>query len=137
MQQKSDGVAGFFAVQRFFLSRLHACWPKLLTSFDGTSFGLPHETTKIKPSTDKWFHTDQSYSRNDFEAIQSWVTGYDVNEGDATLGFLENSHLFHKQLKEEFKLNLIIGSKYVFSFIKCFNLLKSSELMFSISFKIF
>lgn len=76
----------------------------LATSFDGTSFGLPHEQTKIKPSIEKWFHTDQNYSQNDFMAVQSWVTGYDVRDGDATLGFLENSHKFHKSMKEHFRL---------------------------------
>lgn len=76
----------------------------LSVSFDGCSFGIPYETTKIKPSNEKWFHTDQSYDRNDFEAIQSWLTGYSVDEGDATLGFLENSHKFHENCKKEFSL---------------------------------
>ena len=78
---------------------------ELGVSFDGTSFGLPPEKTKIKSPTSKWFHTDQSYSRNDFEAIQSWVTGYDVCEGDATLSFLESSHKFHSIVKTHFKID--------------------------------
>lgn len=77
---------------------------ELSVSFDGTSFGLPPEKTKIKPPKSKWFHTDQSYYRNDFEAIQSWVTGYEVCEGDATLGFLESSHKFHLTAKNKFKI---------------------------------
>lgn len=78
---------------------------ELSVSFDGTSFGLPPEKTKLKPLKSKWFHTDQSYYRNDFEAIQSWITGYEVCEGDATLGFLESSHKFHLAVKNKFKID--------------------------------
>ena len=76
----------------------------LAVSFDGTSFGLPPEKTKIKPPVNKWFHTDQAYANNELESIQSWITGYDVCEGDATLGFLENSHKSHAKCKIEFNL---------------------------------
>jgi len=76
----------------------------LAVSFDGTSFGLPPEKTKIKPPITKWFHTDQNYSQNDFMCVQSWVTGYDVRNGDATLGFLDSSHKFHESMKKHFRL---------------------------------
>lgn len=76
----------------------------LLVSFDGLSFHLPFEKTKkryTQTTSDKtWYHTDQSYKRNDFECVQSWVTGLDVNQGDGTLGFLENSHKYHKSFGE-------------------------------------
>ena len=29
--------------------------------------------------------------RNDFDRVQSWVTAYDVNKGDATLSFRKKS----------------------------------------------
>jgi len=82
----------------------------LLCSFDGISFHMPPETTNIgwhkyaKLGTEDWkgLHTDQSYLRNDFECIQSWVTAYDVNEGDATLSFLEGSHKLHKDFVEHY-----------------------------------
>ena len=73
----------------------------LLTSFDATSFHLPSEVTNIGWHRNDWYHTDQSFTRNDFECIQSWVTGFDVNKGDATLGFLEKSHKFHKNFRED------------------------------------
>lgn len=75
----------------------------LLVSFDGASIHMPPETTgrgwfKEK----KWLHSDQSFLRNDFECVQSWVTAYDVNEGDATLTFLESSHKYHNDFREKF-----------------------------------
>lgn len=78
---------------------------ELLVSFDGASFHLPPEITKRGWNRNHgWLHTDQSFTRNDFECIQSWVTGYDVNEGDATLTFLESSHKFHEDVAKKFNL---------------------------------
>ena len=74
---------------------------ELLVSFDGFSFGMPPEETK-KGWGKPWYHTDQSYTRNDFECIQSWVTGLDVNQGDATLGFMEGSHKYHETFRKTF-----------------------------------
>ena len=82
------------------------CKPRdLLTSFDGASFHMPPETTGTGWFRgNKWLHTDQSYTRNGFECIQSWVTGYDVNQGDATLLFLEGSHKHHGEFAKKFKV---------------------------------
>lgn len=76
----------------------------LLTSFDGMSVHLPPEITNKGWMTTKniTLHTDQSYLRNDFECIQSWITMNDVNVGDATLQFLEGSHKLHKTFAETF-----------------------------------
>ena len=75
------------------------CSPEdLLVSFDGLSFNLPPETTNrgwISKNT--WLHTDQSFMNNEFKCIQSWVTALDVNEGDATLAFMEGSNKYHKE----------------------------------------
>jgi ectoine hydroxylase-related dioxygenase (phytanoyl-CoA dioxygenase family) len=76
----------------------------LLVSFDGASFHMPSEITKIGWHRQTWFHTDQSYLRNEFECIQSWVTAFDVNEGDATLAFLEKSHKYHKDFATHFNM---------------------------------
>lgn len=77
----------------------------LLVSFDGLSFSLPPEVTKRGYNRNNtWYHSDQSFLRNDFECIQSWVTGLDVNEGDATLSIMEGSHKFHKDLAERFAI---------------------------------
>jgi len=82
------------------------CKPEeLLVSFDGFSFHLPPEiTNRGYNKGNTWYHTDQSYTRNDFECVQSWITGLDVNECDATLGFLEGSHNFHKFAAERFNI---------------------------------
>jgi hypothetical protein len=76
---------------------------ELLVSFDGLSFGMPPETTNRGWNRGKtWFHSDQSFTRNDFECVQSWVTALDVNEGDATLSILEGSHHLHEEFATEF-----------------------------------
>mgnify|MGYP003654841920 FL=1 len=82
-------------------AKIWSCKPEeLLVSFDGASFHLPPENTNKGWFNKQWFHTDQSFLRNDFECIQSWVTSLDVKEGDATLSFMEGSHLFHKDFAE-------------------------------------
>ena len=83
------------------------CTPEeLLVSFDGLGFNLPPEITKKGWNRNNtWYHTDQSYLRNDFECIQSWITGLDVNEGDATLAFMEKSNNYHTDFKLEFNIN--------------------------------
>lgn len=77
---------------------------ELLVSFDGVSFNPPPEITKRGWGRKHWLHTDQSYLRNNFECVQSWITGFDVNEDDATLLFMEKSHKFHKDFAEEYKV---------------------------------
>ena len=77
----------------------------LLTSFDGASFHFPPEETNRGWYRKTWYHTDQSYFRPDFECVQSWVTGYDVEEGDATLAFLEGSNIYHKEFQEVHKVS--------------------------------
>ena len=78
---------------------------ELLVSFDSFSFCLPPEITKKGWENKSWFHSDQSYTRNDFECIQSWVTGNDVEEGDSTLAIMEGSHKYHKDFGEKFCIN--------------------------------
>jgi hypothetical protein len=73
----------------------------LIVSFDGASIYILDKPTRNQNS---WFHVDQSYTRNNFECIQSWINAYDTNEGDATLVILENSNNFHKQFREEFEI---------------------------------
>ena len=76
---------------------------ELLVSFDGLSFNMPPEVTKRGWNKDNtWFHTDQSYTRNNFECLQSWVTGLDVNDGDATLAIMEGSHKYHGEFAKKF-----------------------------------
>ena len=77
----------------------------LLVSFDAFSFCLPPEVTKKGWDGKSWFHTDQSYLRNDFECIQSWVTANDVEDGDSTLAIMEGSHKYHKEFAEKFNCN--------------------------------
>lgn len=77
----------------------------LLTSFDGASFHFPPENSNRGWYRKTWYHTDQSYFRPDFECIQSWVTAYDVDEGDATLAFMEGSNKYHKEFQEYHQLS--------------------------------
>lgn len=79
----------------------------LLVSFDAASYHMPPEKTKLGWYRGKdWFHSDQSYLDSSFKCIQSWVTGYDINEGDATLSILESSNDYHKEFQERFKTNV-------------------------------
>ncbi len=84
-------------------AELWNCKPEdLLVSFDAASFHMPSEVTNIGWHRKTWHHSDQSYLRNDFECVQSWVTAFDVNEGDATLSVYEGSNNFHKEFAETF-----------------------------------
>jgi ectoine hydroxylase-related dioxygenase (phytanoyl-CoA dioxygenase family) len=78
----------------------------LLVSFDAASYHMPPETTKLGWYRGRdWYHSDQSFINSDFKCVQGWVTGYDVNEGDATLSILESSHDYHKDFHEHFGVN--------------------------------
>jgi len=78
---------------------------ELFTSFDGASFHLPPEKTKRGWFRKLWLHCDQSFKRNEFECIQSWVTAYDIDDGDGTLVFLEGSNNYHKEFAEKHEIN--------------------------------
>jgi hypothetical protein len=76
---------------------------ELLVSFDGAEIHMPPEITNngwFRGA--KWLHTDQSYIRNDFECVQSWLTAFDVETGNATLIFLEGSHQYHGDFLKRF-----------------------------------
>ncbi len=78
---------------------------ELLVSFDGFSLGVPHEVTNKGYYRGRAvFHTDQSFTRNEFECMQSWVTAHDVNEGDATLAFYEGSNKYHAEFGTTFNV---------------------------------
>tara|TARA_B100000900_G_C20558926_1_gene708024 strand:+ start:608 stop:1579 length:972 start_codon:yes stop_codon:yes gene_type:complete len=74
----------------------------LLVSFDGASFHFPPEDTNRGWYRQTWYHTDQSYLRPEFECLQSWITGLDVEEGDATLAFMEGSNKYHDEFRQKF-----------------------------------
>jgi hypothetical protein len=79
----------------------------LLVSFDATSFHIPPETTKLGwYRGNDWFHCDQSFTNNKFKCVQGWVTGYDINEGDATLTILESSNEYHKHFQDRFNTDV-------------------------------
>ena len=79
----------------------------LLVSFDGASFHMPPEYTNIGWNRNNtWFHSDQSYVDSKFKCVQGWVTGYDINEGDATLSILESSNDYHKDFQERFHIDI-------------------------------
>lgn len=77
----------------------------LLVSFDGASIHFPPEITKrgwFRGNT--WLHSDQSFTRNELECIQAWVTANTVNVGDATLAFMEGSHKLHAEVGKHFEI---------------------------------
>jgi hypothetical protein len=77
----------------------------LLVSFDGLSFHFPPEITKRGWNRNHtWYHTDQTFMKPNFECIQSWVTGFDINEGDATLSFMEGSNKYHGEFQAKFNV---------------------------------
>ena len=73
----------------------------LIVSFDGVSIYILDKPTR---KNNTWFHVDQSYTRNDFECIQSWINAYDTKEGDATLVILEGSNNYHKAFQDNFNI---------------------------------
>lgn len=78
---------------------------ELLVSFDGLSFNLPPEITKRGWNLNNtWYHTDQSYTTPEFACIQSFVTGFDINDNDATLSFMEKSNKYHEEFKNNFNV---------------------------------
>ena len=92
-------------IVEIFATFWHCKKEELLTSFDGFSFNMPPEDTGrgwYRGNT--WYHSDQSFARNDLECIQSWVTGLDVEEGDSTLAFYEKSIQFHKEFSDTYKI---------------------------------
>ena len=81
-------------------SKIHNVKPTdLVSSFDGASIQFPPEITEFGWREDykPWFHIDHSYLDSKFKNFQAWVTAYDIDENDATLVFLESSHLYHKE----------------------------------------
>lgn len=78
---------------------------ELLVSFDGLSLHLPPEVTKKGWfKNNNWTHVDQSFTRNGFECVQSFLTANEIRAGDATLSFLEGSHLYHKKVGKKFNI---------------------------------
>lgn len=77
----------------------------MLVSFDGLSFNLPPETTRRGWNRgNTWYHTDQSFMNEGFKCIQSFVTGLDINEYDATLSFIEGSNKFQNEFKKAYNI---------------------------------
>jgi hypothetical protein len=74
----------------------------LLSSFDAASFHMPSETTGIGWHRSTWYHSDQSFVNRGFKCVQSWVTAFDVNRGDATLAFYEGSNNYHDEFGDAF-----------------------------------
>jgi hypothetical protein len=79
---------------------------ELVSSFDGMSFNIPPEDTNKGWHRQTWYHSDQSFTRHEYECVQSWVTSLRVKKGDATLGFLEKSHKYHNDFAQEFDIQV-------------------------------
>ena len=75
----------------------------LLVSFDALSFNLPPEITK-KGWNNTWYHTDQSFMNDGLKCVQSFITGLDINDYDATLSFMEGSNKYHSKFKKMYNI---------------------------------
>jgi len=77
-------------------AEIWGCAPEdLLCSFDAVSMGIVHLAEPKKTGWERgnvWLHMDQAPTRAGFECVQSWLTGEDVEPGDATLRVLPGSH---------------------------------------------
>lgn len=77
----------------------------LLVSFDGISLHLaPEKTGRGWFSGTNWLHTDLSPMRDE-KCIQSFLTANEIRAGDATLAFLEGSHIHHPKLHSVLGVN--------------------------------
>ena len=92
------------SVVRVFADLWHCEPSDLLCSFDGLSYAPPHEVTKRGYYRgNDWFHCDQRYTADSkLECYQGWVTAHDVRPGDATLTYLEGSHLLQHEFMAAF-----------------------------------
>jgi hypothetical protein len=77
---------------------------ELLVSFDGMAFLFPPEQTNANWHKEKdcHLHLDQRLSVTKQSGFQSFVTAYDVEEGDATIRFLEGSNKLTKEFVKKF-----------------------------------
>jgi hypothetical protein len=96
--RQNPKVAGIFA-------KLWSVKPEeLLVSFSGMSIHFPPEVTNRGWfRSNDWLHCDQDFRNSEFNSVQSWVTGYDITEEDATLRALLGSHKLHHQFYLKFK----------------------------------
>ena len=78
---------------------------EMLVSFDGVSLHLPPEITRRGwYRGNNWHHTDQSFTRPNFECIQGFISLRDIEPGDATLSILEGSHKHHEEFADTFNI---------------------------------
>ena len=86
----------------------HKCSPQdMLVSFDGINFSAGARMPGRKRGQFRgncWRHLDQRLSDSTQLGVQSWVTANDIGVGDATLRFLEGSHLLHGEFAKAFGL---------------------------------
>ena len=86
----------------------HGCAPEdMLSSFDGVNFSVGSVMNGRKRGQFRgncWRHMDQRPSDSTKLCLQSWVTANEIGVGDATLRFLEGSHLLHGAFAKAFGL---------------------------------
>ena len=97
--RQNPKVAGAFA-------EIWGCGAEeLLCSFDAVSMGVAHLAEGGGTGWErghKWEHMDQAPTRVGFECVQGWVTGEDIEPGDATLLVRPGSHRLGPGLVEKF-----------------------------------
>lgn len=75
-------------------------------SFDGMSLGFKPEETNRGWHIKDWYHLDQSPNDSTFKCVQGWVSPLKVEEGDATLTVLKDSHLKHSDFCNHYDLKI-------------------------------
>ncbi len=114
-------------LQHYGFSQLPSCWnarekaapifshlwgvkeSELVTSMDAISFHIPPESFPRKNGKDRgntWFHTDQSYLKEEGRCIQGFWNLEECGENDGCLSVLAGSHKYNIEFKEKFLNNI-------------------------------
>jgi hypothetical protein len=81
---------------------------KLTTSLDGLYLAPPapaKESNDFFDPNKNWFHSDQSSHKNSKVCIQAFINLESTEHGDGCLSVLVNSHKFHQEFCQHFKIN--------------------------------
>jgi ectoine hydroxylase-related dioxygenase (phytanoyl-CoA dioxygenase family) len=78
---------------------------KLLVSFDGINVTRPPKYNSNQ-SSKSWYHTDQSFYKEGRHCVQGFINLDHSETNDATFSCLSGSHHFHKELGQNFDIEV-------------------------------